>query len=93
MAKEWYFPVWSLAELQTSHRHCYPDLPLEMLQERHLICGGLACLIFHIEYSIPVPYEMQIAWNDVNAVFGVKYVRETTNISIITYAAPNNCGR
>jgi hypothetical protein len=80
MAKEWYFPVWTLDELQTCQRHCYPDLPSETLQERHRICGGVARFVFHKDYSIPVPKKMRSALNDVDAVRGVKYVGEATDI-------------
>jgi hypothetical protein len=80
MAKEWYFPVWTLAELRSCQRHCYPGLPIETLQERHRICGGVARFVFHKDYSIPVPKKMRSALNDVNAVCGVKYVGETTDI-------------
>lgn len=80
MAKEWYFPVWTLAELQTCQCHCYPVLPIETLQERHRICGGVARFVFHKDYSIPIPKKMRGALNDVNAVRGVKYVGEITNI-------------
>jgi Crinkler effector protein N-terminal domain len=79
-AKKWYFPVWTLAELQTCQRHCYPDLPTEMLQERHRIYGGVARFVFHDDYSILIPKEMQSALNDVDAICGVKYVGETTSI-------------
>jgi len=80
MAKEWYFPVWTLAELQTCQRRCYPALPMETLKERHRICGGVARFVFHKDYSIPVPREMQSALNDVDAVRGVKYVGQITKI-------------
>jgi hypothetical protein len=72
MAKEWYFPVWTLAELRACH--CYPDLTIEVLQERHRVCGGVARFVFHKDYSIPVPKKMRSALNDVSAVCGVKYV-------------------
>lgn len=80
MAKDWYFPVWTLAQLQACQRHCYPDLSIEMLQERYRVCGGVARFVFHKDYSIPVPKKMRSAFNDVDAVRGVKYVGETTNI-------------
>ncbi|OAJ36810.1 hypothetical protein, variant 4 [Batrachochytrium dendrobatidis JEL423] len=80
MAKEWYFPVWTLDELQTCRLHCYPGLKIEMLQERHRICGGVARFVFHNDYSIPVPKKMLSALADVNAAVGVKYVGETTDI-------------
>jgi hypothetical protein len=64
-AKKWYFPVWTLANLQTCWRHCYPDLPTETLQERYCIYGGVAHFVFHDNYSIPVLEEMQCALNDV----------------------------
>jgi hypothetical protein len=80
MAKEWYFPVWTLAELQTCQRYCYPDLSIEILKKRYQVCGGVARFVFHKDYSIPVPKKMKSALNDVNAVRGVKYVGETTDI-------------
>jgi hypothetical protein len=80
MAKEWFIPVWTLAELQTCQRHCYPSLPTETLQERHRIYGGVARFVFHEDYSIQVPDEMQKALCDVDAVRGVKYVGEVTKI-------------
>jgi hypothetical protein len=80
MAKEWYFPVWTLAELQTCQRHCYPDLSIEILEERYRVCGGVARFVFHQDYSIPVPKKMKSALNDADAIRGVKYVGETTNI-------------
>jgi hypothetical protein len=79
-AKKWYFPVWTPAQLQACQRHCYSDLPTNMLQERYRICGGAACLVFHKDYSIPVPKEMQSALNDINAVCRVRYVAEITKI-------------
>ena len=79
-AKEWYFPVWTLDELQTCQRHCYPDLSVELLEERYRVCGGVARFVFHKDYSIPVPKKMKSALNDTNAVRGVKYVGETTDI-------------
>jgi hypothetical protein len=79
-AKEWYFPVWTLAELQACQRHCYPALPIQLLQERHRICGGVARFVFHNDYSVPVPKKMLSALNDVHAVRGVRYVGQTTDI-------------
>ena len=80
MAKEWFFPVWTLAELQTCQRHCYSALPIETLRERYRICGGVARFVFHRDYSILVPRKMLGDLNDVNAASGVKYVGETTEI-------------
>jgi hypothetical protein len=80
MAKEWYFPVWTLAELETCRSHCFTDLTIELLKERYRICGGVARFVFHKDYSIPVPKKMKSALNDTNAVRGVKYVGETTDI-------------
>ena len=76
-AKEWYFPVWNREELDACQHHCYPDLPIEMLQKRHRIYGGIARFVFHNDYSISVPKKMQSALNDVNAVRGVKYIQTT----------------
>ncbi len=80
MAKEWYFPVWTLEELQSCQIQCYPDLSIEILTERYRVCGGVARFVFHKDYSIPVPKIMKSALNDANAVRGVKYVGETTKI-------------
>ncbi len=80
MAKEWYFPVWTLAELQTCQRHCYPVLSIETLQERHRICGGVARFVFHKDYSIPVPKIMEEALADVDAVRGVRNISNPTRI-------------
>jgi hypothetical protein len=80
MAKEWYFPVWTLDELLACQRQCYPDLSIEILKERYRVCGGVARFVFHKDYSIPVPKKMKSALNDTNAVRGVKYVGETTDI-------------
>jgi hypothetical protein len=80
MAKEWYFPVWTLEELQSCQIQCYPDLTIEILTERYRVCGGVACFVFHKDYSIPVPKIMKRALNDTNAVRGVTYVGETTKI-------------
>ncbi|KAI8891502.1 hypothetical protein BC833DRAFT_613757, partial [Globomyces pollinis-pini] len=79
-AKQWFFPVWTLAELQTCQRHCYPQLPIEMLRERHRIYGGVARFVFHDDYSIPVPTTIRSTLSDINAVRGVKYVGEITDI-------------
>ena len=80
MAKEWYFPVWTSEELESCRSQCYPDLRNSILQERHRVCGGVARFVFHKDYSIPVPKKMKSALNDTNAVRGVKYVGETTDI-------------
>jgi hypothetical protein len=79
-AKERYFPVWTLAELETCQRHCYPDLPVALLRERHRVCGGVARFVFDEDDSIAVPRKVRSALNDVDAVRGVKYVGETTDI-------------
>ena len=70
MAKEWYFPLWTLDELQTCQLYCYPDLSIEILKERHRICGGVARSVFHKDYSIIVPKIMEEALADVDAVKG-----------------------
>ncbi|KAJ1339508.1 hypothetical protein BSLG_005867 [Batrachochytrium salamandrivorans] len=48
MAKEWYFPVWTLDELQACRRHCYPDVPIETINERYRMYGGVARSVFDI---------------------------------------------
>jgi hypothetical protein len=53
---------------------------MEMLQERHQIYGGVDRFVFHEDYSIPVPMEIDSALSDVDAVSVVKYVGETTKI-------------
>jgi hypothetical protein len=80
MAKEWYFPVWTLEELQSCQRQCYPDLSIQILNERYCVCGGVARFVFHKDYSIRVPKKINSALNDTNAARGVKYVGETTDI-------------
>ena len=80
MAKEWYFPVWTLGELLACQCQCYPDLPIDILKERYRVYGGVARFVFHIDYSIPVPKKMESALADINAVRGVKYVGATTDI-------------
>lgn len=80
MAKEWYSPVWTLVELQSCQSQCYPDLSIGILKERYRVCGGVARFVFHKDYRIPVPKKMKSALNDTNAVRGVRYVGETTNI-------------
>ncbi|KAI8894677.1 hypothetical protein BC833DRAFT_543306, partial [Globomyces pollinis-pini] len=51
-AKECFFPVWTLAELQTCQRYCYPELSVKMLKERYRICGGVARLVFDDDDSM-----------------------------------------
>jgi hypothetical protein len=76
MAKEWYFPVWTLDELQTCQRHCYPDLRIETLQERHRIYGGVARFVFHKNLA----KIMENALADVDAVRGVRNIGNPTKI-------------
>ena len=80
MAKEWYFPVWTLEELKSCQIRCYPDLTIVLLTERYRVCGGVARFVFHKDYSIPIPKKIKSSLNDTNAVRGVKYVGETTDI-------------
>ncbi len=85
MAKEWLFPVWTLAELQTCQRHCYPLLPIEMLQERHRIYGGVARIVLYKDYSIAVPKIMEKALADVDAVNGVRNIGTLTKMFPTTH--------
>jgi hypothetical protein len=62
-----------LDELQTCQSQGYPDLSIEILKERYRVCGGVACFVFHKDYSIPV----KSALNDTDAVRGVKYHTHT----------------
>jgi hypothetical protein len=93
MAIKWFFPVWTLAELQTCQRHCYPDLPIEMVQERYRICGGVARFAFYENYSIPMPYEMEIALSDIHAVCGVNLLERQQKSFHHLIRCPNNGGR
>ncbi|KAK6091294.1 squalene synthetase-like protein [Batrachochytrium dendrobatidis] len=69
MAKEWDFPVWTLDELQACRRHCYPDVPIDTINERYRMYGGVARSVFDI-----VSNPMEKALADVDAVKG--YVGE-----------------
>ncbi|EPZ35863.1 hypothetical protein O9G_004148 [Rozella allomycis CSF55] len=42
MAREWFLPVWTLAELEACQLYCYPNLSIEILKERYRIYGGVA---------------------------------------------------
>jgi hypothetical protein len=94
MAIKWFFPVWTLAELQTCQRHCYPDLPIEMLPERYRICAGVAHFAFYENYSIPMPFEMQICFEGHSCCLRGQICRRgNKHLSIISYAAANIGGR
>jgi hypothetical protein len=75
-AKEWYFPVWTLDELQACQRHCYPNLSIKTLQERHRIYGGVARFVFQED----LPNIMEQALADVDAVKGVRNIGNPTSI-------------
>jgi len=79
-AKEWYFPVWTLEELEICQRYCYPDLSIEMLKERHRIFGGVARFVFYKDNSIRVPTIMEETLADVDAVKGVRNIGNPTRI-------------
>ncbi|KAK6091823.1 squalene synthetase-like protein [Batrachochytrium dendrobatidis] len=80
MAKEWDFPVWTLDELQTCRRHCYPDVPIETINERYRMYGGVARPVFDI-----VSNPMEKALTDVDAVKGVRNIGFTIKISATTH--------
>jgi hypothetical protein len=85
MAKEWYFPVWTLEELQSCQIQCYPDLSIENLTERYSVYGGVARLVFYRDYSIIVPSIMEEALADVDAVKGVRSIGIPTKIFATTH--------
>ncbi|OAJ42059.1 hypothetical protein BDEG_25563 [Batrachochytrium dendrobatidis JEL423] len=76
MAREWDFPVWTLDELQTCRRHCYPDVPIETINERYRMYGGVARSVFDI-----VSNPMEKALADVDAVKGQMFDGIPTEIS------------
>ncbi|KAJ8330811.1 squalene synthetase-like protein [Batrachochytrium dendrobatidis] len=80
MARQWYFPVWTLDELQACRRHCYPDVPIETINERYRMYGGVARSVFDI-----VSNPMEKALADVDAVKGVRNVGFTIKISANTH--------
>ncbi|EGF79004.1 hypothetical protein BATDEDRAFT_26152 [Batrachochytrium dendrobatidis JAM81] len=80
MAREWYFPVWTLNELQTCRRHCYPDVPIGTINERYRMYGGVARSVFDI-----VSNPMEKALADVDAVKGVRNIGITIKISANTH--------
>ncbi|KAJ3085699.1 hypothetical protein HK100_008955 [Physocladia obscura] len=80
MASEWFFPVWTLQELKICRLNCYSNLKINMLEERYRICGGVAHYVFHRDFSISITKKMRAVLSDVNAVCGVKYVGELSNI-------------
>ncbi|OAJ37371.1 hypothetical protein BDEG_21402 [Batrachochytrium dendrobatidis JEL423] len=73
MAKEWYFPVWTLDELQACWLHCYPGLKIETFNERYRIYGGVARSVFDTSSD---PIKKALA--DVNAVKGTQSIGELT---------------
>jgi hypothetical protein len=85
MAKEWYFPVWTLEELQSCQIQCYPDLSIEILKERYRVYGGVARLVFYRDYSIIAPNIMEEALADVDAVKGVRSIGIPTKIFATTH--------
>ncbi|KAJ8328692.1 squalene synthetase-like protein [Batrachochytrium dendrobatidis] len=78
--KEWDFPVWTLDELQTCRRHCYPDVPIETINERYRMYGGVARSVFDI-----VSNPMEKALADVDAVKGVRNIGFTIKLSANTH--------
>ncbi|EGF76718.1 hypothetical protein BATDEDRAFT_28329 [Batrachochytrium dendrobatidis JAM81] len=80
MAKEWDFPVWTLDELQTCRRHCYPDVPIDTINERYRMYGGVARSVFDI-----VSNPMEKALTDVDTVKGVRNIGFTIKISANTH--------
>jgi hypothetical protein len=79
-AKQWYFPVWTLDELQTCQIHCYTALTNEMLHDRYHISGGVARFVLDTDYSIPVPDTINTALDDFDAVKGVRNIGIPTKI-------------
>ena len=85
MAKEWYFPVWTLEELQSCQSQCYSGLSIEILKERYRVYGGVARWVFYRDYSIIVPNIMEEALADVDAVKGVRSIGIPTKIFATTH--------
>ena len=81
-AIEWYFPVWTLEELNACRVLCYPDIRAEMLKERFQIYGGVARFVFQKRLSTRI---MEVALTDVDAVSGVRNIGNPTNIFTTTH--------
>jgi hypothetical protein len=75
-AKLWYFPVWTLEELDQCRKKCYPVQPVEVLKERFRIYGGVARYAFFdctdsTQYARQDPSEMDDALVDADAIKGL----------------------
>jgi hypothetical protein len=49
----WYFPVWSLEELQECRKHCYPTISCDVVDGRYEKYGGNARYVFWPEGDPP----------------------------------------
>jgi hypothetical protein len=76
--KQWFFPVWTLGELQNCQSCCYPDLSMLTLTERHRIYGGVARHVFDKNASTIIPGTIDVALTDANVAEIVKTIGAST---------------
>jgi hypothetical protein len=80
MATEWFFPVWTFEELFECCKSCYQNLLETSFLERYRIYGGVARYVFYKDFAIAVPEKILHVLSDANAVRGVRYVGEPSDI-------------
>lgn len=73
MAEEWYFPVWTLEELQTCRRQCYHAFSIEALEKNYAIYGGVPRWVFDKIRRNPTWMERALMDDDV--VESVRIIR------------------
>ncbi|KAJ3213021.1 hypothetical protein HDU82_000030 [Entophlyctis luteolus] len=77
-ATQWYFPTWTLDELESCSNGCYLTLPKSELLERYRVYGGVARYIFHPDYS-KTPEDMEAELADLDAVNNVRNIGKPTD--------------
>ncbi|KAJ3392603.1 hypothetical protein HDU84_003852 [Entophlyctis sp. JEL0112] len=77
-ATQWYFPTWTLDELESCRNGCYLTLPTSELLERYRVYGGVARYIFHPDYS-KTPEDMEAELADLDAVNNVRNIGKPTD--------------